>query len=124
MLQLEHFQKYSLLAPGRRPALLFLQIFLRGLWYVLFFVMACPAFAATTFTASVDRTSVILGEQVTLSLKFEGGKPESISNFPLDGAQMVSGVSQNTSIVSTPQGQTYVYTCSVVIEPTRAGDVV
>jgi hypothetical protein len=97
---------------------------LRGLWFVLFFAIACPASAATTFTASLDRTSVILGEQVTLSLKFEGGKPESIANFPLDGAQMVSGVSQNTSIVSTSAGQTYVYTCSVVIEPTRAGDVV
>src|SRR6185312_3133235 len=37
---------------------------LKGLWFVLFFSIACPAFAATTFTASVDRTSIILGEQV------------------------------------------------------------
>ena len=95
---------------------------LGGLWFGLFFVIACPAFAAT-FTASLDRTSVILGERVMLSMKFEGGKPESIANFPLDGAQVVSGVNTSGAVVQTPSGQSIEYTCTVAIEPTRAGDI-
>src|SRR6185437_1665308 len=96
---------------------------LRGLWMVLFFVVVCPAFAAT-FTASLDRTSVVMGEQVVLTLNFEGAKPDEIANPAFDGVQVVSGVSSQTSIVSTPSGQSINYVYTLQLTPTRTGDVV
>lgn len=96
---------------------------LRGLWVVLFFAIACPALAAT-FTASLDRTSIVMGEQVVLTLNFEGAKPDEIANPAFDGLQMVSGVSSQTSIVSTPSGQSVNYVYTVQLAPTRTGDIV
>ena len=69
-------------------------------WFVLFFAIASPAFSAT-FTASLDRTSIVIGEQVVLTLKFEGGQPEEISNPRLDGLQIVSQDRQTSRIVFT-----------------------
>jgi len=96
---------------------------LRGLWLVLLFVITCPALAAT-FTASLDRTSVVMGEQVVLTLNFEGAKPDEISNPTLDGLQMTSGVSSQTSIVSTPSGQSINYVYTLQLTPTRTGEIV
>jgi hypothetical protein len=96
---------------------------LRGLWFVLFFVVACPTFAAT-FTASLDRTSIVMGDQVVLTLNFEGAKPDEIANPAFDGVQMVSGVSSQTSIVSTPSGQSINYVYTLQLTPTRTGDIV
>jgi hypothetical protein len=96
---------------------------LRGLWIVLFFVIAGPAFAAT-FTASLDRTSIVMGDQVVLTLNFEGAKPDEIANPAFDGVQTVSGVSSQTSIVSTPSGQSIDYVYTLQLAPTRTGDIV
>ena len=90
---------------------------------ILFFAAACPAFAAT-FTASLDRTSIVMGDQVTLTLNFEGAKPDEISNPVFDGVQMVSGVSSQTSIVSTPGAQSVNYVYTVTLAPTRTGDII
>jgi len=96
---------------------------LRGLWVLLFFGLACPAFAAS-FTASLDRTSIVMGEQVVLSLNFEGAKPDEIANPAFDGVQVVSGVSSQTSIVSTPSGQSINYVYTLQLAPTRTGNIV
>jgi hypothetical protein len=96
---------------------------LRGLWVILFCVCAWPAFAAT-FTASLDRTSIIMGDQVTLTLNFEGAKPDEIANPAFDGVQMVSGVSSQTSVVSTPAGQSVNYVYTVLLTPTRTGNII
>lgn len=96
---------------------------LRGLGIILFFLVAGPAFAAT-FTASLDRTTILMGDQVTLTLSFEGVKPEEIANPSFDGVQQVSGVSSQTSIVSTPSGQNINYVYTVVLTPTRTGNIV
>src|SRR5689334_21049907 len=85
---------------------------LRGLWFVFFFVAAWPAFAAT-FTASLDRTSIVFGEDVALTLNFDGVQPDKIENPKFDGVQQVSGVSTRTSIVSTSAGQSINYTYTI-----------
>src|SRR6185312_6590586 len=96
---------------------------LRGLCGILFFVVAWPALAAT-FTASLDRTSIVMGDQVTLTLNFEGAKPDEIANPAFDGVQMVSGVSSQTSIVSTGGAQSINYVYTVTLAPTRTGDII
>ena len=96
---------------------------LRGLGIVLFFLTACPAFAAT-FTASLDRTSIVMGEQVVLTLNFEGAKPDEISNPAFDGVQMVSGVSSQTSIVAVNGVQSLNYIYTVQLAPTRPGEII
>src|SRR5450756_2438573 len=53
---------------------------------------------APRFTASLDRDSIIMGESVTLTLTFEGGSPQEISQLPpIDGLQNAPGVSQSSS---------------------------
>jgi len=95
----------------------------RGLWIVSLLLVGWPAFAAT-FTASLDRTSILMGDQVTLTLNFEGVKPDEIANPSFDGVQRVSGVSSQTSIVSTPTGQSINYVYSFTLTPTRTGDII
>ena len=94
----------------------------RGLCVILFFAVACPALAAT-FTASLDRTSIVMGDQVTLTLNFDGAKPDEIANPTFDGVQMVSGVSSQTSIVATGGTQSINYVYTVTLAPTRTGDI-
>jgi hypothetical protein len=97
---------------------------LRGLWVVLFFV-SCPAFGAV-FTASLDRSSIVLGEQVALILKSEGAEPK-IGAPQLDGLRVVSQSGRMSSVANmngqtTSQTVEYIYT--IVLEPVRAGDLV
>jgi hypothetical protein len=90
---------------------------------VVFLVAASSAFCAT-FTTSLDRTSIVFGEQVVLSLNFEGGQPSEISDPKLDGLQMVSGLNSSTRMVMTPGSQSTVYTYTVTLEPVRTGEFV
>jgi hypothetical protein len=56
------------------------------------------SFAAVTFTTSLDRNSVVLGEQVTLTLTFQGGQPQQISQLPaIEGLRVASSVSLASS---------------------------
>jgi hypothetical protein len=96
---------------------------LRRIWFVLFFAVVSPVFAAT-FTASLDRTSIVLGEQVVLSLTFDGGQPQEFSNPKLDGLQMVSPVNSSAQMVINNGQQSAVYTYTVSLEPVRAGEFV
>src|SRR5262245_53001976 len=93
------------------------------LWFAVLFAAAAPAFSAT-FTASLDRTSIVLGEQVTLTLNFEGGQPSEFSNPKLDGLQMVSQVQQSSRMVMTQGQQSIGYTYTVALEPVRTGEIV
>jgi hypothetical protein len=95
----------------------------RRLCLILFLFIAWPAWAAT-FTASLDRTSIVMGEQVTLTLNFEGAQPEEIANPVLNGLQMASAVSSQTSIVSTPTGQSINYVYTLSLAPIRTGTIV
>ena len=76
---------------------------------------------AATFTATLDRDTITLGESATLSLKFEGGEPkempvppaipnvqiagEGISRyFSISGSQTSSTISQNFTLTPTQPG--------------------
>src|SRR3954464_3013331 len=87
---------------------------------VLFlFVWACflvlPASAAT-FTASLDRETMTVGEQTTLTLKVEGGEPQAMPGPPgIPGLEFASqGTSRNVNIIngqtSSSVSQVYVVT--------------
>lgn len=96
----------------------------RGLWLVLLFACTSAALSAT-FTASLDRSTIVLGEQVTVTLKFEDGQPQAISNLPqVDGLQIASGVSQSANSVFNGTSQSTVYSYSFALEPTRLGEFV
>jgi hypothetical protein len=93
---------------------------IRLLMALLWFT-ATPLFAVT-FTASVDRTSIVVGEQVTLTLRFEGGQPQQLSELPaIDGIRPASAVSQGVNSSMTPSGSTTIYTFSLALEATKPG---
>lgn len=77
---------------------------------------------AATFRASLDRTTIALGESATLGLQFEGGTPRSIPIPPnVDGLEVrYVGPSSQVVIVNGQTTSTTTYNFSV--HPLRAGD--
>jgi len=92
----------------------------------LFFAGGCLGtlpLAAATFTASLDRDTVAVGETATLSLTFEGGQPRNVPAPEVPGLQIAStGNSQNFSIINGQMSSTVTVTFSVT--PTRTGEFV
>jgi hypothetical protein len=77
---------------------------------------------AATFTASLDRTQIVLGESVTLALTFSGGNPQDVPNPPdipnLDIAYI--GPSSQFSLI---QGRvSYIVSHNLQVTPRQAGD--
>src|SRR5262249_9656627 len=67
----------------------------------------------------------VLGEDVTLTLKFEDGQPQELSDLPqVDGLRIASSVNRSASSVFGGGTQTIVYSYSVALEPTRVGEFV
>jgi BatD DUF11 like domain len=81
---------------------------------------------APRFTASLDRDSIVMGESVMLTLTFEGGAPQEISQLPaIDGLQNSPGVSQSSNTTIGADGTTTsVQSYGVTLSPTRAGEFV
>lgn len=79
---------------------------------------------APRFTASLDRDSIIMGESVTLTLTFENGDPQEISQLPaIDGLQNAPGVSKSSnSSIGADGTSTSVRSYGVTLTPTRAGE--
>ena len=50
------------------------------LFFAACFLIACGR--AASFTASLDRDTITLGEQATLSLKFDGVQPQNVPALP------------------------------------------
>jgi hypothetical protein len=99
------------------------------LWLLcLFFGVAAqtPLFAAKpTFSTSLDRESVIVGESVLLTMKFEGVSPKGMPNIPqIPGLQMTGGVSSSVNSSITPEGISSVTSYAVNLIAQRAGDIV
>ncbi len=89
---------------------------------ILFLCLGLVARAAS-FTASLDRDSLTLGESATLSLIFEGGQPQTAPEPRVPGLQIVnSGNSQNFSIINGAMSSTVTITFSVT--PQRTGQFV
>ena len=86
----------------QRLNLFFLPVFLFG---------SVLAATAASFTASLDRDTITLGEQATLSLTFEGGQPKSMCRRPAcpDWKWLTqTGTSQNVDFVNGAMSSTIV----------------
>lgn len=84
-----------------------------------------PAWAAT-FTTSLDRDTIILGENVTLTLKIEGAQTGGMPRLPvIPGLQPAGGSSSGFSSSTGPDGKTQVVqTFTVPFVADRVGDIV
>ena len=96
--------------------------FLLKIWLALAAVALLhgAAFAAS-FTASLDRDTITLGEQTTLSLTFEGGQSKNVPTPNVPGLQInQAGTSQNVSWINGAMSSTV--TVSFSVTPRRTGD--
>jgi hypothetical protein len=88
------------------------------LWLVA--LLARPA-AAASFTASLDRDTLTLGESAVLSLTFEGGQARNVPVPSVPGLQFTqNGTSQSMSIVNGAMSSTITVNFSVT--PQRVGE--
>src|SRR5882724_1640547 len=97
------------------------------LWSVRAFGVAlvwlvASAVSAATFTATLDRDTVTVGENATLTLKFEGGQPKSVPSLPnIPNLQIASqGTSQSYVMGTGGNSVTISYTYAVI--PAQPGD--
>jgi len=82
--------------------------------------LSAPADAAS-FTASLDRDSIMMGETATMSLAFEGGKANNLPTPEVPGLRIVqSGSAQNVSIINGQMTSTVTVTFSIT--PLRTGE--
>lgn len=91
----------------------------------ILFLLLCLAWGAraASFTASLDRDTITLGEPVTLSLTFEGGSPQNVPSPNIPDMQVTSsGTSQNLSIVNGAMTSTV--TVNYSLTPERTGEFV
>ena len=114
---LGHLQRNKAIAPGRsQPRLR------SGFGWLLLLAWLFPSMAlAASFTATLDRDSVAVGESATLSLKFEGGQPSQMPSPPrLPNLQIASsGSSRNINIVNGQFSSTI--SEDFVLTPTQPG---
>jgi len=76
---------------------------------------------AASFTASLDRDTLTLGESATLSLAFEGGSPGRVPAPNVPGLQIAqAGTAQNMSWINGAMSTTV--TVSFSVTPQRAGE--
>ena len=79
-----------------------------------------PAGAAS-FTASLDRDTITLGESATLALAFEGAQPNNLPMPSVAGLQITqTGTSQSVNIVNGAMSSTV--TVSFSVKPQRPGE--
>jgi hypothetical protein len=77
---------------------------------------------AATFTASLDRDTIALGESATLSLTFEGGTPKNVPMPDVSGLQIVYR-GHSTQFSSDLNGHSSsIVTHQFVLTPTRSGE--
>lgn len=102
------------------------RLFQRGrcvLWLALVFAFVLPAFSVS-FTASLDRNTIVLGEQAVLTLRCEDGQPQGQLNLPVEGLRIVSTPQPSFSSVFADGKQTTVYSYTVALEAAHIGDFV
>src|ERR1039458_4900903 len=122
----------NILPPGMSIFLNFLSSFgkmKRSLkkifWSVMVLAALCLGSArldAATFTASLDRDTIALGESATLSLTFEDGSPRNVPMPPnVAGLQIAYvGPSSQFSFVNGETKSTVTY--NFMLTPRQAGD--
>jgi hypothetical protein len=88
---------------------------------VVFAAFLPGALWAASFTASLDRDTITLGESAMLSLAFEGGQARNMPSPNVPGLQIVqAGNSQNVSWINGAMTSTVTVTFSVT--PQHAGE--
>ena len=94
---------------------------LKTLALVLSLALLARATAAASFTATLDRDALTLGESATLALAFEGGSPGQVPTPSVPGLQITqAGTSQNMSIINGAMSSTV--TVSFSVTPQREGE--
>ena len=84
-------------------------------------VLFSGAAGAATFTASLDRDTILVGETATLSLAFEGAQPRTIPLPGVPGLQITqAGTSQFVNVVNGAMTATVTVTFNVTA--TQAGE--
>ncbi|MEI8291977.1 MAG: BatD family protein [Verrucomicrobiota bacterium] len=90
---------------------------------IMLFVVALVArpAGAASFTASLDRDAITLGESTTLALAFEGAQPNNLPMPSVSGLQITqTGTSQSVNIVNGAMSSTV--TVSFSVKPQRPGE--
>ena len=109
--------RFNTCAPSR---------FRHAIRFVLAFALlaaAAPGFLfGATFTATLDRDTVTVGDRAVLTLTFEGGQPRSIPSPPStpDLQVMDQGTSQSVNIVNGQMSSTI--SENFVLTPTKPGE--
>lgn len=95
----------------------------RSVVFLLALLALAPAFAAN-FTTSLDRSTVILGETVTLTFKFEGVQAGGMPQLPnIPGLQPVGGSSSGFNSTLVDGKMQTVQTFAVPFQANRVGDL-
>jgi hypothetical protein len=95
-----------------------------GFCLVLLWLGVPPA-GAVSFTASLDRDTITLGETAMLSLKFEGGSPEQLpSSMTVSNLQLVLVGGPAHFDININGNRTSYDTFSYVVTPTQAGQFI
>jgi hypothetical protein len=89
--------------------------FIPKIWIALVAAALLPgAVFAASFTASLDRDAITLGEQATLSLSFEGGQAKNVPAPSVPGLDINQiGTSQSVNIVNGAMDETVTVTFAV-----------
>lgn len=92
--------------------------FIPKIWLALVAAALLPcALRAASFTASLDRDTITLGEQATLSLTFEGGQPTKLTSLNVPGLEFGNpsrSFSQNIDLNSGQVNSKLILTYSVL----------
>lgn len=92
-------------------------------WAVLLLSFVGANLFAASLNATLDRTSVSVGETVILSLTFEGGSPAGQPQLPAIANLRPAGVSHSQSFSFVNGKQSSQVTFAYTLIPTKAGDV-
>jgi hypothetical protein len=87
---------------------------------VIWLLAATSLVRGASFTASLDRDIITLGETATLALAFEGGQSENVPTPSVSGLQFTqTGTSQSVNIINGAMSSTV--TVNFTVAPRRTG---
>ena len=92
--------------------------------FFFFFIAATSSAKAATFTATLDRDTTTAGEQVTLSLIFEGGSPQTVPVVPRLPNLNISYTGQSSQFSFVNGQTTSTLTHTYVMTPMQPGEYV
>jgi hypothetical protein len=94
-----------------------MRFLLKTLTVLFAFALLARTVDAASFTASLDRDTITLGEQATLSLTFEGGQSRNVPTPNVPGLQFAqTGNSQSFSLINGAMSSTVTVTFTVTAQ--------